>query len=114
MRNAAVACSGLLAAALATSVDAAAAGLTLGLFATPVWFSCVVIGGVTAVLCVAGYWFASRIGRRLGRWAELAGGMVLIRAGYTDPGRAYGVGLTARGLLFADGQKVGVAFGGGT
>lgn len=71
----------LLAAAIATSVDAAAAGLTLGLFATPVWVSCLVIGLVTAVLCVIGYWMASRIGARFGKIAEVAGGVVLIGLG---------------------------------
>jgi len=72
---------GVVAAALATSVDAAAAGLTLDLFAAPVWLSCLAIGTVTALLCIPGYWFASRIGPRLGRWAEAAGGLVLIALG---------------------------------
>ncbi len=72
---------GLLAAALATSVDAAAGGLTLELFEAPVWLSCLVIGGVTAVVCVVGYWFASRLGARLGRVAEAVGGVVLVALG---------------------------------
>ena len=72
---------GLLAAALATSIDAAAAGLTLDLFAPPVWLCCLVIGVVTALLSTAGYWFASRVGERLGRWAEAGGGLVLIALG---------------------------------
>jgi putative Mn2+ efflux pump MntP len=71
----------LLAAALATSVDAAAGGLTLELFEAPVWLSCLVIGGVTALVCVVGYWFASRLGARLGRVAEAVGGVVLIALG---------------------------------
>ncbi len=72
---------GLMAAAIATSVDAAAAGLTLELFAAPVWLSCLVIGAVTAALCVPAYWFAARIGARFGHWAEAAGGAVLIGLG---------------------------------
>ena len=72
---------GLFAAALATSVDAAAAGLTLDLFAPPVWLSCLVIGLVTALLCTLGYLFASQVGRRLGKWAEAIGGLVLIALG---------------------------------
>lgn len=68
-------------AAVATSVDAAAAGLTLDLFGLPVWLSCAVIAGVTAALCVPGYWFASRIGGRFGHIAEGAGGVVLIGLG---------------------------------
>ena len=68
-------------AALATSIDAAAAGLTLELFALPVWLSCLVIGTVTALICIPAYWFASRIGRSLGSKAEIFGGVVLIGIG---------------------------------
>ena len=69
------------AAAVATSIDAAAAGLTLDLFGLPVWLACAVIAAVTAVLCVPGYWFASRIGGRYGHLAEGAGGVVLVGLG---------------------------------
>ena len=72
---------GLLVAAIATSIDAAAAGLTLDLFATPVLLSCLVIGVVTALLCAPAYWFASRIGLRFGHLAEGFGGVVLIGLG---------------------------------
>lgn len=68
-------------AAFATSIDAAAAGLTLDLFGLPVWLACTVIAAVTAVLCVPGYWFASRIGGRYGHIAEGIGGAVLIGLG---------------------------------
>lgn len=71
----------LATAAVATSIDAAAAGLTLDLFGLPVWLSCAVIAGVTAALCVPGYWFASRIGGRFGHIAEGLGGVVLIGLG---------------------------------
>ena len=71
----------LLVAAFATSVDAAAAGLTLDLFGPPVWLSCLVIAGVTAAVCVPGYWFASRIGGRFGHLAEAVGGVVLVGLG---------------------------------
>jgi manganese efflux pump family protein len=71
----------LLAAAVATSIDAAAAGLTLDLFGLPVWLACAVIAGVTAAVCVPGYWFASRIGGQLGHLAEGIGGVVLVGLG---------------------------------
>lgn len=71
----------LLLAALATSIDAAAAGLTLDLFGVPVLLACTVIAGVTAALCVPGYWFASRIGGRFGHVAEGLGGVVLVGLG---------------------------------
>ncbi len=71
----------LCAAAIATSIDAAAAGLTLDLFALPVLASCLVIGAVTFALCVPAYWFAARIGPALGKKAEVLGGVVLIGLG---------------------------------
>lgn len=71
----------LAAAAVATSIDAAAAGLTLDLLGVPVWLACLVIAAVTAALCVPGYWFAARIGQRFGQLAEMVGGVVLIGLG---------------------------------
>lgn len=68
-------------AAIATSIDAAAAGLTLELFAIPVWLSCMIIGVVTAALCTPAYWFAAKIGSRIGHLAEAAGGVVLVGLG---------------------------------
>ena len=71
----------LFAAAVATSIDAAAAGLTLDLFGLPVWLSCLLIALVTGAVCVPGYWFASRIGGKIGKLAEGVGGVVLIGLG---------------------------------
>ncbi|QZH76061.1 MAG: manganese efflux pump [Erythrobacter sp.] len=71
----------LLLAAIATSIDAAAAGLTLELFSSPVLLSCALIGGVTLALCAPAYWFAARIGPALGKRAEVFGGIVLIGLG---------------------------------
>lgn len=72
---------GLFAAAIATSIDAAAAGLTLDLFGLPIALACTVIAVVTAILCVPAYWFAAKIGSRIGHFAEAAGGVVLIGLG---------------------------------
>lgn len=71
----------LFTAAVATSIDAAAAGLTLELFALPVLTSCLLIGSVTFVLCTPAYWFAASIGPALGKKAEIFGGVVLIGLG---------------------------------
>ncbi len=72
---------GLLVAAIATSIDAAAAGLTLPLLATPSWMSCTVIAVVTAVTSGAGAAFGGRLGMRFGSRAEVIGGLVLIGIG---------------------------------
>ncbi|MES2698389.1 MAG: manganese efflux pump MntP family protein [Pseudomonadota bacterium] len=71
----------LAAAAVATSIDAAAAGLTLDLLGVPVLLACLIIAAVTAALCVPGYWFAAKIGLRFGKMAEMVGGVVLIGLG---------------------------------
>jgi len=72
---------GLATAALATSVDAAAAGLTLSLFGLAIPTACIVIGATTALLCIAGYWLGSRVSGRVGKLAEIFGGLVLIGLG---------------------------------
>ena len=72
---------GLLIAAIATSIDAAAAGLTLPLLSTPIWMSCATIAVVTAVTSGAGAAFGGRLGMTFGTRAEVAGGLVLIGIG---------------------------------
>lgn len=68
----------LLVLGLATSIDALAAGTTLALVRLPPALSMLIIGLVTAALCVP----AVLLGRRLGcRWAgraELLGGLTLL------------------------------------
>lgn len=71
----------LLGAAIATSIDAAAAGITLPMLGTPILVSCVVIGAITAALCVAGVLIGAASGARLGKIAEVIGGLVLIAIG---------------------------------
>jgi putative Mn2+ efflux pump MntP len=71
----------LLAAAIATSIDAAAAGVTLPLLGRPIWLACSVIGGATALISGGGVWLGSIAGARLGKPAELLGGAVLIGLG---------------------------------
>lgn len=71
----------LLAAAVSTSIDAFAAGITLPMFAMPALLACLVIGVVTAVLSSVGV-FAGRVaGAALGRGAEYLGGVMLIALG---------------------------------
>jgi putative Mn2+ efflux pump MntP len=67
--------------AIATSLDAMAAGLTLPLLAAPVLVSLVAIGGVTLVLCAAAARAARRLGAALGTRVELLGGLILIAIG---------------------------------
>jgi manganese efflux pump family protein len=67
--------------ALATSIDAAAAGLTLVLLPVPPWLSVVLIGVVTAVCSALGYAAGRALGHKLGAKLEVIGGLVLVAIG---------------------------------
>lgn len=80
--NPLLALAGLITAGVAVSIDAAAAGITLPLIGLPLAVDALVIGGVTAVLCVAGYKAGALVGARWGSLAERMGGFVLIMIGF--------------------------------
>ncbi len=71
----------LLTLSIATSIDALAVGLSLALIEVSIWTAGAVIGVVAALLSAAGAVFGSRLGCRLGVWAERFGGLVLIGIG---------------------------------
>ena len=66
---------------LATSIDAAAAGITLPLLPAPPGVSIVLIGAITAACSAAGFALGSAIGHKLGNKLEVLGGIVLIAIG---------------------------------
>ncbi|MDD8026302.1 MAG: manganese efflux pump MntP family protein [Acidobacteriota bacterium] len=63
---------------LATSIDALAAGLGLAALGVPVVYPALVIGVVAFALTAVGAKLGPLAGRWAGKWAELAGGLVLI------------------------------------
>lgn len=67
--------------ALATSIDALAAGVTLPLVGAPVAVSLVAIGMVTLVLSLAGALSGKALGARIGKTLEVLGGLALIGIG---------------------------------
>lgn len=67
--------------AIATSIDAAAVGVTFGVLEVDVAPAVALIGLVTFVLSLVAVFVGSRVGERLGRWATLVGGLVLIAIG---------------------------------
>jgi manganese efflux pump family protein len=71
----------LLTAATATSIDAAVAGITLPSFGVPVGVACIVIGVTTFALTYPGVFLGKFIGARIGKWAEVLGGLILIGLG---------------------------------
>jgi putative Mn2+ efflux pump MntP len=67
--------------AVATSIDALAAGISLNIMGHGVWQSAAIIGGVTFAVCLCGFEFGRRIGLALEKWAQAAGGLALIGIG---------------------------------
>ena len=67
--------------AIATSIDALAAGITLPLLGAPLLLSLVTIGVTTALLSVVGLFAGHRFGAVLGTKLDIAGGLILIGLG---------------------------------
>jgi manganese efflux pump family protein len=68
--------------ALATSIDALVAGLTLPLLGVPPLAAAAFIGATTFVLSLAGVEAGRRFGDRLGKRLDVIGGLVLIGLGF--------------------------------
>jgi putative Mn2+ efflux pump MntP len=71
----------MLVLALATSVDAFAAGIMLPLLDAPFWLSIATIGVTTAILSVLGLFAGRAFGGVLSRRLDFVGGLVLIALG---------------------------------
>lgn len=72
----------LLILAVATSIDALAVGITFAVLSDiNIYFSCLSIGLVTFVLCVAATCIGHTFGTKLGSSAEYLGGAILILLG---------------------------------
>jgi putative Mn2+ efflux pump MntP len=71
----------MLTLAIATSIDAMAAGFTLNLFALNVFISLLMIGVTTFVFSYAGVYIGSKGGEKLESKVEFLGGIILIAIG---------------------------------
>ncbi len=71
----------LLMLAVATSIDALAVGVSYSVLDQPILLPSVIIGIVTFVLCLVGTEFGKKLGTTFERWAEMAGGSMLILIG---------------------------------
>ena len=67
--------------AIATSIDAMAAGFTLNLLALNAWLACLIIAVITALFGLIGVYLGWRSGTWLEDKAEALGGLVLIAIG---------------------------------
>lgn len=68
--------------AIATSIDAMAAGFTLNLLALNAWLACFIIAIITAIFSVFGVYLGEKSGTYLEDKAEALGGIVLIFIGF--------------------------------
>lgn len=71
----------LLVLAVATSIDALAVGLSLGVVRAGIVYPAVIIGITSFVLTIVGAKLGPVVGRLVGKRAELAGGLILIGIG---------------------------------
>lgn len=71
----------LLTLAIATSIDAMAAGFTLSIFDAPIWLSIISIGMITFLFSYIGVFVGFKSGVWLESKAEFIGGVVLIAIG---------------------------------
>ena len=71
----------MLAMAVATSIDAMAAGISLAMDKANIWLSAVSIGITTCVLSAVGVKVGAVFGARFEKKAQLAGGIILILLG---------------------------------
>ena len=72
----------LLSLSIATSIDAAAVGVSLSLLQTPILTPAIIIGIITFILSWIGHQFGRMLGNRFGKGAEVAGGGVLVAIGF--------------------------------
>ncbi len=66
---------------IATSIDALAVGLSLALLDVNVFWSALLIGGVSAVLSLVGLLLGNQLGSRFGKSMEILGGIILVGIG---------------------------------
>lgn len=71
----------LLVLSVATSIDALAVGVSLAVLRENIWVNAAWIGCVTFALSTLGVVAGGRLGRRMQRFATVAGGVVLIAIG---------------------------------
>ncbi|MEJ2544412.1 MAG: manganese efflux pump MntP family protein [Calditrichaceae bacterium] len=66
---------------VATSIDALAVGLSIGILDIEIWYPSFMIGVITAGLSLVGIQIGQKLGKRFGKRMELIGGVILIIIG---------------------------------
>lgn len=71
----------LIATAIGTSIDSVIVGVGLAFLSVNVWFSALFIGLASTIMATLGLWLGRFLGKKIGKWAEICGGLVLIIIG---------------------------------
>jgi putative Mn2+ efflux pump MntP len=71
----------LLVLSISTSIDALAVGVSFAFLTVNMAYACAVIGGAAFVLTIAGLALGKKLGKIVGKRAEIIGGIVLIGIG---------------------------------
>jgi len=71
----------LLTLALATSIDALAVGVSFAFLNMNIWLAAGIIGMVAFGVTAFSYWLGRKVSALMGRWAQLAGSIILILIG---------------------------------
>jgi putative Mn2+ efflux pump MntP len=66
---------------IATSIDALAIGVSFAMIAVDIFVPVALIGGITFVICLGGYFLGTKIGHKINLRLEIFGGLVLVDIG---------------------------------
>ena len=66
---------------VATSIDALAVGLSMGVMGLDIWLPSIIIGLVAALMTALGMFLGRRLGKLFGKRMELLGGIILLLIG---------------------------------
>jgi putative Mn2+ efflux pump MntP len=66
---------------VATSIDALAAGLSFSFMKANLMLSCITVGVVVAGVALAGFFVGRKVGAKMGKRAEIVGGLILMGIG---------------------------------
>lgn len=71
----------ILLMAIATSIDALAVGISFAFLGVNIWTAVLIIGATTFIISLAAVFCGNKIGGKLGKYAGILGGIILILIG---------------------------------
>lgn len=73
--------SELIMLALATSIDALVIGISFSFLKVPIISSSIIIGIITFLICLVGYYLGNKFNKKVGKYSNLIAGIILIILG---------------------------------